>query len=400
MLQQLGAFDPVGKEEIMGRIDGLKAMMMDQGINFAFILQNVDLFYFTGTMQKGLLVIALDHEPLLFIEKSVARAKLETPLDIIPIKNDRDVRKILDERNILQGRGGMELDVVPVAVFERFRRIMEFEEIVDLSPLIKELRAIKSPYELDQIKKSGAIFPYVFERAKEVIREGVTEVEIDSHLVAEGRRRGHQGFLRMRGFNWEMMNLCVFAGLSSCIASAGDVPISGAGVTPANPQGSSFLKVKRGIPVVLDCGSAYNGYITDESRVFVVGEMKEIFRKPYEIAREILEDATSFGRDGVNAMELFQRTTGIVKKAGLEKHFMGHGEGQVFFIGHGLGLEINELPFITARHNRVLREGMVFAYEPKFTFPGEGAVGLEVSFIVRKDRLEWVTDIPLDIVTI
>jgi Xaa-Pro aminopeptidase len=398
MLQQLGAFDPVGKEELIRRIDSMKAMMAKQGIDFAVIMQNVDMFYFTGTTQRGLLVIALDHEPLLFIEKSVTRAKLDTPLDIIPISRDRDVRKIIEEKKILKGTGGMELDVVPVTVFERFKTIIGFDNFVDLSPLIKKLRMVKSPYELEQMRKSGEITSRVFERARETIREGVTEVEIDSLLVAEGRRQGHQGLLRMRGLNQEMMNVYVFAGYTSGIASCLEVSLAGTGVTPAVAYGSSFLKVERGIPVVVDYGGGYNGYISDETRVFVVGKLKELFKMPYEVAREIVEDAASFGRVGVNTTELFNRAYRMVKKAGLEEHFLGHGEGQVSFIGHGLGLEINELPVITQRHSQILKEGMVFAFEPKFVFPGVGAIGIEVDFIVRKNCLDMITDTPIDIV--
>ncbi len=397
MLQQIGAFDPVSKEELLGRIKGLKALMAAQGIDFAVIMQNVDMFYFTGTIQKGMLVVALDREPLLFIEKSVNRAKLDTPLDVIPIKRDREVKKTLEEEGILKGKGGMELDVVPVMVFERFKNVVGWQDFVDVSHLIKELRMVKSPYELGQIRKSGAIVARVFDRAREVIREGVSEMEIDALLVAEGRRLGHHGFLRMRGFNQEMMNAYVFAGYTSAVASYADVPIGGVGVTPAIAQSSSFLQVQRGIPVLVDYGGGFNGYVTDETRAFTVGPLQELFRKPYEVAREIVEDATSFGRVGVNATELYRRAYEMVKKAGLEENFMGHGEGQVSFIGHGLGLEINELPVITARHGRLLQEGMVFAFEPKFVFPGIGAIGIEVDFIVREERLERVTEWPIDI---
>ena len=75
-----------------------------------------------------------------------------------------------------------------------------------------------------------------------------------------------------------------------------------------------------------------------------------------------------------------------MKHAGLESFFMGFGLTQVVFIGHGVGLEINELPVITARHHTVLKEGMVFAFEPKFIFPGKGVIGMEVDFVVRKGR--------------
>lgn len=172
------------------------------------------------------------------------------------------------------------------------------------------------------------------------------------------------------------------------------------GITPAVPLGSSFKIVEKGTPICIDYGGGYNGYVTDETYVFVIGTLNKIFRKPYETSREIIEDAAFYGKEGVDAAQLFNRAARKAKEAHLEDHFMGFGEGQVSFVGHGLGLEINELPVITPRHHTILREGMVFAFEPKFVLPGKGAMGMEVDFIVRKDRLERVTSIPLDIVHI
>lgn len=398
MLKSLGACDLTPREELNNRIDGLRRKMVQAGINFAVILQNVDFFYFTGTLQKGTLVVPVDKEPILFVEKSLGRVKLETPLDITPIGRDKEMKEILKDRGLLEGMGGMELDVLPVSVFERFKGLVGYDRFVDVSPLIKELRLRKSAFELEQVKRSGAIVEKVFLRARGIIREGMREVEIDGELVAEGRRNGHQGFLRMRGLNQEMMNLYVSTGITSTISSYADVPVAGLGVTPAIGQGSSMNVIRAGIPVIVDYGGGYNGYITDETRIFVAGHLDEAFRRPFEVAREIIEDIAGFGKEGVDATELFERALARVKKEGLQDYFMGHGEGQVSFIGHGLGLEINELPVITARHSRVLEEGMVFALEPKFILPERGAIGIEVDFIVRKDRLERVTSTPMDIV--
>jgi Xaa-Pro dipeptidase len=305
---------------------------------------------------------------------------------------------MLRQEGVLKGKGGAEMDVVPVSVFERFKRVIGFDEFIDVAPLIRELRIKKSPFELEQIRRSGQIISRVFEKAKQVVREGLREIDIDAELVAEGRRWGHQGFLRMRGFNQEMMNLYVTAGGTSGVPSNADVPISGLGLTAAVAQGSSLKVVERGVPVLVDYGAGYNGYVTDETRVYVVGEMRERFKKPYDVAREIIEDATDFGREGVDCTEIFNRADRLVKKAGLQEHFMGFGEGQVSFIGHGLGLEINELPVITPRHSRLLEEGMVFAFEPKFIFPNEGSIGIEVDFITRKQGLERVVETPIDVV--
>ena len=158
------------------------------------------------------------------------------------------------------------------------------------------------------------------------------------------------------------------------------------------------MLLKKGAPVIVDFGGGYNGYITDETRVYAVGELKDIFLKGYQVAREIIEETMSFAREGIDATEIFAKALDRAKKAGLEQYFMGYGEGQVSFVGHGLGLEINELPVITPRHKTILKEGMVFAFEPKFIIPNEGAVGIEVDFIVRKDGLQRVTDSPLDII--
>jgi Xaa-Pro aminopeptidase len=398
MLQKVGAFDPVQKDELIGRIERLRRLMVETGIDFAVLVQNVDCFYFTGTMQEGMLVVPLDQDPLIFVEKVTKRAVMETPLELIPIKNDKEIKKILSDKNILKGTAGLESDVVSVSMFNRLKRVIGFDQYTDVSESIREVRAIKSTFELDQIYKSGEMLTHVFAKARDVVREGTTELEIDAALVAEGRKIGHQGFLRMRGINQEMMTITVQAGFTGTITTFLNAPITGTGLTPAVPQGSSFKQVERGIPVTIDYGGGYNGYITDETRSYVVGELEEIFRKPYETARSIIDDLMAYGKAGIDCTEIFSRANKMVKKKGLEDYFMGYGDGKVAFIGHGLGLEINELPIITARHSRILREGMVFAFEPKFVLPPHGAIGIEVDFIVRENRLERVTSDFMDIV--
>ncbi len=398
MLPQLRIDNPTPAEEIGARIAGLKELMARSGIDFCVIMQHVDLFYFTGSIQKATLVIARERDPLYFVQRSVERARVETPLSVIEVKTDKQIGTMLKEKGVLKGLGGMELDVVPVAVFQRFASITGFDNFTDISGLIKALRIVKSPFELEQVRKSGAICDAVFASAPQVIREGAREVDIEAALVAVARRHGHQGFLRMRGFNQEMMSLYVTSGYTGTIASAGDVPVSGVGVSAAIAQGSSTKTVERGIPVLVDYGGGYNGYITDETRSYVVGRLDETFLKPYETAREIIEDTEVFGKEGVNCTEIFARAHEKVRRAGLEAHFMGFGAGQVSFIGHGIGLEINELPVITGRHGMLLKEGMVFACEPKFVFPGKGAIGIEVDFITRIGRLERVSKTPIDLV--
>ncbi len=400
MYKSLNNCELTPKKEIETRIEGLQKRMTQSGIDYAVILQNVDLFYFTGTLQKGVLVVPSDGEPLFFVERSLYRASEESPLEIIPIKKDKDVGDILNSKGVVKGLWGMEFDVIPVALFERWKSILGRDNFIDVSPLIKDLRLIKSGFEIAQIVKSGRICSHVFQKAKEIIKEGMREIDIEAAIIAEGRKAGHQGFLRMRGLNQEMMCGYVGHGHSTTIHSHSDVPMAGFGVTHAIAQGASIQKIAKGTPVIIDYGGGYNGYITDETRVYAVDWLKEIFMKGYQVSRDIVEETMEFAKEGTDATEIFRRALDRVINAELEDYFMGYGEGQVSFAGHGLGLEINELPVITPRHTTILKEGMVFAFEPKFIIPGEGAVGIEVDFIVRKNGLERVTDSPLDIIYI
>lgn len=394
MTEEMIACSPPPKEEVIRRIEGLREDLKEKGISFAIILQNVDLFYFTGTMPRGVLVVPASDasvEPIFFVEKGVEKARKETPLEVIPKAGLTFVRDVLAKKGLMKGVCGMELDVLPYNIYARWNELLKIE-IKDISPIIKGMRMIKSKYEIGEMKRSGRIISHVFNMAKEIIDEGMRELDIASTLESEGRRFGHQGFLRMRGFNQEMDNICVTHGLASTIPSFTDAPIQGTGITPAFPHGPSFGRLKRGIPILIDYGGGYNGYTTDETRTYVIGMLEEPFKRSAAVAIETIEETMDFAREGVNGREIFLRALKKVKKEGLEEYFMGYGEGKVSFIGHGLGLEINELPVITGRHDIILREGMVFAFEPKFVIPEKGAIGIEVDFIVRKDRLERVTN--------
>jgi len=391
-------FELTPETEIRNRIQIFREKMSRADIHFSVIMGNVDLFYFSGTTQKCILVIPLDSDPLLFVEKNQDRARKESPLPVIPISKDRDIKDILSGKGILHGKGGLELDILPVASYERFRRIIAFDSFVDISPLIRKSRMIKSDFEICQMMRSGEIIDAVFYRAREVIKEDLREIDIEAELTAEGRRHGHQGLLRMRGFNQEMMCLYVISGQAGTIPTAVDVTIAGLGVTPALPQGSSLKVIQRDQPVILDYGAGYNGYITDETRAFVIGSLDEKLDKAYDVAREILDETAAFAREGTKTTEIFEFARSKAKAAKLDENFMGYAEGKVGFIGHGLGLELNEMPVITPSHPQVLTEGMVFALEPKFVFPGIGSIGIEADFIVRKKTLERITKNPLDLV--
>jgi Xaa-Pro aminopeptidase len=387
-------------DEIRARTKALQNKMREKDIDLSLILQNADLFYFTGTLQRGYLCIPQDGEPRFFVQKYYDRAIRESPLQCIKVKGMKALPDLLRDHGIRGKQVGLELDVIPVSLFNRIRDLFGNWEALDISTEIKEIRSIKSAFEIQQIKQSGTIIDRVFSSVRDHLREGMSELELDGMLFSIGRAAGHQGLIRMRGFNQEMMNGYVLSGANACTISFGDTPLCGLGATHAIAQGSSYKKIKRNEPIVIDYGGGYNGYVTDETRTFVIGKLKAHLERAHQVARSIIEDMESSAKPGDLATDIYERAKAIAAQEGLDPYFMGHGEGQVAFVGHGIGLEVNEWPIIGRGFRRPFEPGMVFAFEPKFVFPGEGAVGIETDYIVGEDGLERVTHFLTDIVSV
>jgi Xaa-Pro aminopeptidase len=400
MADDIKDFELTPLEEIRTRTKALQNKMRKKGIDFALILQNADLFYFTGTLQRGYLCIPQEGEPLFFVQKYYDRAVQESPLQCIKVKGMKALPNLLRDHGITGKQLGLELDVTPVSLFNRIRNLFGNWEVFDISEEIKEIRSIKSEFEIKQIKRSGEIIDKVFPAVRDHLQEGMSELELDGILFSIGRAAGHQGFLRMRGLNQEMMNGYVLSGANACTISFGDTPLCGLGATHAIAQGSSAKRIRRNEPIVIDYGGGHNGYVTDETRTFVIGEFKDHLKRAFQVAQSIIDAVESSTKPGDLASDIYERAKAIASKEGLDPYFMGHGEGQVAFVGHGIGLEINEWPIIGRGFRKPLEPGMVFAFEPKFVFPGEGAVGIELDYIIRENGLERITHFPTDIVSV
>ena len=310
--------------------------------------------------------------------------------NIIPIERPKGISSILEKEGGLK-RVGLECDVLPVSQLRRLEKFFPQSEFVDVSKAVKYVRMIKSPYEIDQLRCSAKILDEVFEYAKRVLKPGMTEIEAESHLIELGRLRGHQGLTRMRAWNQDMVNACVLSGNSGSVLTHLDVSVIGPGISSAFPQGSSFNPIGRDVPIQIDFSIAYNGYITDGARTYVIGALPKKLKEAYEVALEIREEMEKAAKPGVPCSHLYHLSSQIVKKRGLEDYFIGTKKNQAPFVGHGIGLEIDELPLLARGFSQPLEIGMVFAFEPKFIFPDTGAVALEDDYAVTEEGVEKLT---------
>jgi Xaa-Pro aminopeptidase len=384
------AMETVPEQETECRIRNLQLALQKMDLEGAFILQNVDLFYFSGTIQTSVLFIPQQGDPVLMVQKGLQRAQQESPLrHIFPATGRGQIKKVLRDFGFLDlKRIGLEMDVLPTSLYFRYQQTFPEYDWSDVSGAIQRLRMIKTPYEVEQIRRAARILDKGYSAIKEIIREGMTELEIDGHLALIARREGHMGILRMRGWNQEMTYAHVLSGESGATISFLDSPHGGKGNTPAMAQGASFRRIGRNEPIGIDYGVGINGYLADQFRTFVIGDLPADLLKAYDCSIEIHDLFVKEAKPGVSSSDLYRLALKRIEKTGFGEHFMGYGEGKVRFIGHGLGLEIDEHPILAPRFNQRLEPGMVIALEPKFVFPGKGVVGLEDDYLVTATGVE------------
>ena len=380
--------------ELEQRYKKLQEYMAAEGLDAVIVVQNADLFYFGGTVQSGNLYIPVQGEPLYLVRKDYNRARRESELkEVVPFGSMKDIPSRLAEYGYPEPRRiGLELDVLPVNFFERFRKVYPQAEYVDASPLMRRVRMIKSPYEIRLIKEACAQVDKVFLRACEVIREGITDLELAAELELTARKAGHQGLIRMRGFNSELFYDQVFSGADGAFPAYTDTPLGGKGLNPSFGQSAGLKRIGRNEPIIVDFAGCIDGYLSDETRVFAIGSIPGKLAKGYEDMLRIQELMKEIACPGVPWGQVYAECQAMAVGMGYAESFMGAKGAQVSFIGHGVGIEIDEYPFIARGFDDMLLEvGMVFAFEPKLVFPGEGAIGIENTFYLSVEGLQQLT---------
>lgn len=385
--------ETIPADEIERRIKNFQKALTERGLDGAFILQNADLFYFSGTIQSSVLFIPGQGDPILMVQKGLERARQESPLkNILPVVGRFQIKKVLKDRGFLKlKRIGLEMDILPVNLFFKYKQTFPEYELADVSDAILRLRMIKTPYEVEQLRRAARILHKGYLEIREIIREGMTELEVDGHLALIARREGHMGVMRMRGWNQEMTHAHVLSGESGATISFLDSPHGGRGNTPAMAQGASTRKIGRNEPIGIDYGVGVNGYIADQFRTLVLGNLPDDLIRAHDLSLEIHSLFVQEAKPGLACSDLYRLLMEKVQKTGYGKYFNGYGEGKVRFIGHGLGLEIDEYPILSPRFNQKLEPGMVIALEPMFVFPDRGIVGLEDDYLVTPTGVERLT---------
>jgi Xaa-Pro dipeptidase len=383
-------------KEHASRLARLQEMLADHQFDGMLVSQNVDLFYLCGSMQNGVLFVPAAGEPLYLVRRSVTRALQESAVPVQEWTGMKGFAAQLGLAERLSAAGeplklALEFDVLPVQQWMRYRQALPNVDWVDGSGLLRTMRMCKSPAEVHRIRQAASLIDKAFQSATSEIRAGMTELELLVTMETTLRLGGHLGPMRLRGFNQEIYNGLVGAAAQIATPTYFDGPAGGAGLSAAFPQSASRAPLVPGTPILVDVGCNIEGYIIDQSRTFVIGCLSPSMQRAYSTAQAILHALEQRLRPGVVSDELYAHALRLADEAGLREHFMGYGGDRVKFVGHGIGLEVDEWPVLAAGVKTVLQAGMVLAVEPKFSFPGEGVVGIEDSYLITECGCERLT---------
>lgn len=360
------------------------------------INDNANLFYTSGRVFSGYTYIPARGEIYFFVRRPVG---LKGD-NVIYIRKPEDIPSEMQKHGIpLPEKLLLEDDSLTYNERLRLSAIFPNAAISNGTPLIRNVRTLKTPYELKLIRESGTKHAMMYHRIPMTFKEGMSDTEFSIELERLARLHGSLGIFRIFGSSMEIYMGSLIAGDNADVPSPYDFAMGGAGNSTSLPVGSSGMLIRPGMTVMVDMGGNFTGYMSDMTRVFSLGEIPELALNAHQVALNIEKTIAEKAKPGVAAKDLYNLAVEMAEQAGLSEYFMGHRQ-QAGFIGHGIGIEINERPVLAPRSKDILQENMVFALEPKFVIPHVGAVGVENTFIVTQNRVEKVTNCTEEIVSL
>ena len=381
------------EEEIVLRHGKVKALMKCQGIDFALIADNATIYYLTGRVYAGFVGLYADeHIPVQYF---VRRPVGLTGEGLTYIRKPEDIPALLLTDKIESV--GLEFDCQAYSSCLRLMKVFAGKNPVNVSGVIRKVRSVKTAFELGLLRRSGIIHTNVYERIPSLYQDGMTDLEFQIEIERESRLKGCLGQFRISGGSMELFMANILVGDNADNPTPYDFAMGGAGQDPSLPVGANGTVLKPGVSVMVDCNGNYTGYMTDMTRVFSIGKLTDLAYKAHECSIHICRVLEEQGKPGIEAKELYNKAVEIAEASGLSDYFMGHKQ-KAGFVGHGIGIEINEGPVLAPRSKDVLESGNVIAIEPKFVIPGVGAVGIENSYVVSEDGLVRLTHAPEEII--
>lgn len=383
-------------DDINKRIQKIQEYIVHQKADACVISTPINLYYLNGHILDGYMYILPNQAPLLFVKRPVGIEKEGVEY----IRKPEQLPELLKQHNLpLPKTILLESDVLSYSSIKRFQKALEMPQLMSVSGFMRQIRSVKSDNELRQIRKSAMSHAEVYKQIPSLYRAGMTDLELQIEIEYIMRKEGSIGSFRAFGENMDIFMGNLLAGDNAQAPSPFDFALGGKGIDPLLPLGSANKVMEQGTTVMVDMAGNYTPYLSDMTRTFSIGELSDKAQRAHQLSIDINNNIVQYAREGVACADVYKRTMKMVVDNKMEQYFMGTSQ-QAKFVGHGMGLEINEPPVLAPRSKEVLQKNMVIALEPKFVLPGIGAVGIENTYFVTETGLEKVTICEEDIIVL
>jgi Xaa-Pro dipeptidase len=367
------------------RVERFAAELERAGLGGALVMHPVSVYYLAGTGQPANLLVVPGEEPVLYARRYVELARESSRVADVREGAGFSAIELAD----LDGPLGMELDVLPAALVASAQR--RLGEVADCSEALWGVRMVKDAGEVDAMRESVKLFDALHHAMCEHLRPGITELELSAELARALRRAGHDGVIWQHRWDAKLaMEGSLASGPNLSTISRGPVTVTGVGLSEAFPMGASRREIRHGDVVLVDLGLNKAGYHGDMARTYAVGEMSDEMHRLAEICRELEDVAIEAIRPGVTASSVYDAAHQAADRLGVLDTFQGGGP----YIGHAIGLELDEPPVLGPGVDTPLQEGMILTVEPKLISPDFGAVNIEDDVVVVSDGCEILGDLP------
>lgn len=373
------------------RILRLQSLMNKAGAEAMLVTSNVNLLYLFGRIYSGAVYIPAQGEPLYLIRRPHS---YEETAQLKYIRKIEELSELVNTISI--SHIALELDELPYSEIERQRKLFPNASLLNATALLREARMLKTQSEIEQIKAGAQRHIQVYQSIPELYRPGMTDIELQIEIEHTMRLKGSVGIFRTFGSSMEIFMGSLLTGDNASEASPYDFALGGSG-SEALPLGSNGTALSQGTSVMIDMAGNFGSYLTDMTRTYSIGELPSEAYRLHELSIRMHKQIMQKAQVGTSCASIYNDCLTLAESEGAKQFFMGV-EQQAQFVGHGLGLQINELPVLTGRSKDILQAGMVIAFEPKFVLPQIGAVGIENTYLITEQGVENLTPMPEEII--
>lgn len=374
----------------------IQKVMQEKGADGCLLTNGINLFYTTGHIYSGYFYLPAEGEPWYFVKRPNGLVGEH----VVYLRKPEQLPDLFRENGLSMPQHLLlEADELTYSDYTRLQSIFQPQTTGNATALLRQIRRVKTPWEIEQTRLCARRHEAVYQEIPACFRPGMTDLEFQYEIELRMRKHGSLGLFRAFGPNMDIYMGSILAGPNAETPSPFDFALGGGGMDASCPLGANGTPLEEGMAIMVDMAGNYTPYMTDMTRVFSVGKLSDEAYRAHEVSRRIHQETEAAARPGVACTDLYQLALRIVEEEGLAPYFMGTKQ-QAKFVGHGVGLQINELPVLTPRSKEILEENMIFALEPKFVLPGIGAVGVENTYLVTAQGCEKLTHAPEEIINL